>query len=220
MAPTNDPNDPNAYVNRDFGPNFNDYKVTYGTDLEFISDTLYDTRSYVSGTTVNLPFFSSAQTEDLTNLALGNMIPDKQGFLVMSIRVFPKLLPRSTAQAATGTNQTGVANDMAQLLNNGRVKFNFLNKDYGVFPIWLLPSGGGTWPVISTEGAVAAGLVVDFAGNGIPDARNMYVLEQPLFLPPMSKLGITMLWPTALTLVSGNTNIVLLFDGIMVRPVQ
>lgn len=208
-------------LDRDFGPNFERYKITYGSALEFIADTLYDTRTYTSTTTVSLSFFSGAQTPDLTNLELGNMLPDRQGFLVMSIRFYPKIQPRSQAKIAVPGVQLGATNDVQQLIQTGRVAFNFLNKNYGTFPLWMLPAGGGTYSVMSAEGATAdPGAIIDFATNGYPDARNMYVLEQPLFLPPMTKLGVTCLWPAALTLAAGNTALVLVFDGLMTRPVQ
>lgn len=206
---------------RDFGPDFNKFKITYGNALEYIADTLFDTRTYTSAATTQLSFFSGQQTDDLTNLALGNMLPDKQGFLVMSIRFFPKLQPRSVARAAAAAVQTGPTNDVQQLTATGRLSFNFLNKDYGTFPLWMLPAGGGVQSMMSAEGATAdPGGIVDYASNGFPDARNMYVLEQPLFLPPMTKLGVVARWPTALTLQGGNTALVIVFDGLMVRPVQ
>lgn len=208
-------------IQRDFGPNFDKFKITYGDALEFIGDTLFDTRTYTSTTTLQLQFFSSQQTEDLTNLDLGNMLPDKQGFLVMSVRFYPKIPPRSQARTASATTQLGATNDIFQLTSTGRLEFNFLNKDYGTFPLWMLPAGGGVASMLSAEGATAdPGGIIDFANNGIPDARNMYVLEQPLFLPPMTKLGVVTKWPAALTLAAGNTALVLSFDGLMVRPVQ
>jgi hypothetical protein len=207
--------------NRDFGPDFNKFKVTYGNALEYIADTLFDTRTYTSTTTTQLAFFSGQQTDDLTNLALGNMLPDKQGFLVMSIRFYPKVQPRSVARAAADAVQPGATNDVQQLTATGRLSFNFLNKDYGTFPLWMLPAGGGVQSMIAAEGATAdPGGAIDFANNGFPDARNMYVLEQPLFLPPMTKLGVVARWPSALTLKNGNTALVIVFDGLMVRPVQ
>jgi hypothetical protein len=210
-----------TFIDRDFGPDFNKFKITYGGALEFIGDTLYDTRTYTSASTLQLAFFSSQQAEDLTNLDLGNMLPDKQGFLVMSVRFYPKVNPRSLARAAAAAIQTGPSNDIFQLTSTGRLEFNFLNKDYGTFPLWMLPAGGGVSSMITAEGATAdPGGIIDFANNGIPDARNMYVMEQPLFLPPMTKLGVLCKWPAALTLASGNTALVLAFDGLMVRPVQ
>lgn len=208
-------------VERDFGPLFEQYKITFGTALEFIGDTLFDTRTYLSTTTLELKFFTGTQAEDLTNLALGNMLPDKQGFLVMSIRFYPKVAPFSVARAAATNLNTGTTNDVRNLISSGRLSLNFLNKDYGTFPLWMLPAGGGVYSMIALEGATAdPGGVVDFANNGVPDARNMYVLEQPLFLPPMTKLGVKCNWPVGIPLANGNTPLVIAFDGLMVRPVQ
>jgi hypothetical protein len=36
----------------------------------------------------------------------------------------------------------------------------------------------------------------------------------------MTKLGVVARWPSALTLKNGNTALVIVFDGLMVRPVQ
>lgn len=208
---------------RDFGPNFDDFKITFGNNLEFIGDTLFDTRNYTTAVTTSLPFFSSTQTEDLTNLDLGNMIPDRQGFLVMSIRFSPKMLPLSVARSASATISPGVTNMMAQLINTGRLELNFLNKDYGTFPLWMLPAGGGVASNFALEGATAdPGAFLDYANNGVPDARNIYVMEQPLFLPPMTKLGVVCKWPVPIIFTPPVTSLqlVLAFDGLMVRPVQ
>jgi hypothetical protein len=215
--------DPNyvPFADRDFGPNFENFKITYGRQLEFIGDTLFDTQPFVSTVTTQLNFFARQQSEDLTNLDLGNMIPDRQGFLVMSVRVYPKSFVKSQAKSAFATAQPGSLNDVLQLLSFGRLEFNFLNKDYGTFPLWMLPAGGGAWGTLAVEGATAdPGGYGDYATNGVPDARNMYVLEQPLFLPPMTKLGVVMKWPLPLTLTQTPMPIVLSFDGLMVRPIQ
>jgi len=215
--------DPNyvPFADRDFGPNFENFKITYGRQLEFIGDTLFDTQVFTSATTVQLNFFARQQTEDLTNLDLGNMIPDRQGFLVMSMRFFPKVFARSTARSASATNFVGSITDISQLIGQGRLEMNFLNKDYGTFPLWMLPAGGGVYAALGVEGATAdPGGVIDFAQNGVPDARNMYVLEQPLFLPPMTKLGVVCKWPAAITLAAPAYPCVLAFDGLMVRPIQ
>lgn len=212
-----------SFMDRDFGPNFDKFKITFGDELEFISDTLYDTETYAAAGQVQLPFFARGPgaTIDLTNLPLGNMIPDRQGFLVMSIRVYPLVIPRSIARSASGLAQaSGALVDMLSILNTGTLSFNFLNKDYGTFPLWLMPAGAGANAVIALEGATGdPGAGIDFATNGIPDARNMYILEQPLFLPPMTKLGVVARWPVALATTAA-IPLKVLFDGLMVRPVQ
>jgi hypothetical protein len=207
-----------------FGPNFSNYVVTYGNALEFIADTLYDTQTYAAAGQTSLSYFQTASTPQTianTNMPLAGQLPDRQGFLIMSIRCYPITQPASSARAASGTTpQPGAIKDFMTMIAGGVVTFNFLNKNYGSFPLWLLPAGGGAFPFFALEGATAdPGGFVDFANNGIPDARDIYVLEQPLFLPPQTKIGVTANW-NAIATINVNTPIKILFDGLMVRPVQ
>jgi hypothetical protein len=210
-------------VSQDFGPLFAQYKITYGTALEFIADTLYDTQTYALAGQTQLTYFQTASTLGTlatTNMPLAGLLPDRQGFLVMSIRCYPQLQPGSNARAASGSPQVGANNDMLTIVGGGVVSFNFLNKDYGKFPLWLLPAGGGVAGWGAAEGATAdPGGEIEFANNGIADARNIYVLEQPLFLPPMTKLGVTVNWNAAAPIIRA-TPVKLVLDGLMVRPVQ
>jgi hypothetical protein len=211
--------------NVDYGPLFQDYKVKYGANLEFIGSTLYDSEIFVSGAagSTSLSFFQTKRTNiSAGNLPLAGTLPDPQGFLVMSMRFYPRVLPRSGARAAAGSpNVSGAVGDVVQLINTGVLSLVLLNKKYGQFPLWMLPSGGGVSGGIAAEGATAdPGGVVDFATNGVPDARNAYVLQEPLFIPPVTEIGVTLSWPSPLTLAGGDTVLQVLFDGYMVRPVQ
>ena len=58
-----------ALAANDFGPLFEQYKITYGLALEFIQDTLYDTVTYVSTTTLTLPVLGASRND----LSLGNL---------------------------------------------------------------------------------------------------------------------------------------------------
>lgn len=206
-----------------FGPNFSNYVVTYGNALEFIADTLYDTQTYAAAGQTSLSFFQTASTPATignTNMALAGQLPDRQGFLIMSIRCYPVMTPFSNARHASGGPQAGSTTDLITIISNGVVTFNFLNKNYGSFPLWLLPAGGGPLSIMTAEGATAdPGGFVDFGHNGMPDARDIYVLEQPLFLPPQTKIGVVCNWNSLLTLAAA-VPLKLLFDGLMVRPVQ
>jgi len=210
-------------VQQDFGPLFSQYKITYGTALEFIADSLYDTQTYPPAGATILTFFQTQFTLGnlaLTNMPLAGMLPDRQGFLVMSIRTFFVAHPTVMAPVAAPAVQVTASNDLLNLISNGVLALNFLNKDYGKFPAWLLPAGGGVYSSLATAGIAAPGAVIDTANNGYPDARNIYVLEQPLFLPPMTKLGVTANFGPTPPVVQVATPIKVLFDGLMVRPIQ
>lgn len=204
---------------RDFGPLFDDFKVEFGNNLEFIPDTIYDTQLYpLAGTLLLNYFVARAATPDLGNLALGNTLPARTGFLILSMRVYiDNGGPIATTAAATNNVQTGQVTNFHQIIDRGTVRFEVLNKEYGRFPLWMLPAGGGVCPFMQTGDI---DVVVDHATNGTPDARNMYVLEEPLFLSPLVNFNIAMVWPALRAIVTTTANITLLFDGLKVRPVQ
>lgn len=206
------------YSMRDFGPLFDAFKVEFGDNLEFIPDTLFDTQNYPLAGALTLNYFQArAATVDLGNLALGNTLPARTGFLIMSMRVFVDSPPQATTVVATANVQTGSTSNMTQILNRGTVSFQIEQKNYGRFPLWMLPAGGGTSTFMQTGDI---DVIVDYANNGVPDARNMYVLEEPLFLSPLVNFTITMTWPALRPIVVNVTPITLLFDGLSVRPVQ
>ena len=205
----------------DFGPMFDQFKVTYGLALEFIQDTLYDTPTYTSASSTKLAMFAGSTDLSVSNL-VGSTLPDRTGFLVLGLTFKPFLQPRSTARAASGSVQTGATNDLALLTQQADFNLKLLDKDYATVPLDCLPAGGGIWAVMSTEGATAdPGGVIDWAVSGMPDARNIYTLEEPLFIPPLIQIQATLNWRQgAVTLASGNTKLRFTMHGLKVRPVQ
>lgn len=208
--------------NVDYGPLFDSYATRFPNGLEYIGSTLYDTQTYTSGATTSLSFFTTKPAnKTLGNIPLAGTLPDPQGFLIMSMRFYPQVRPISSARAAATTSQPGTADDVAQLLNTGVLLLQLENKTYGQFPLWMLPAGGGAVAYLAAEGATAdPGGIISFGNNGLPDARNAYVLQQPLFIPPVTEIGVILQWPTALTLATPSPALEILFDGMMVRPIQ
>lgn len=214
-----------ALAENDFGPLFDAYKVTYGKALEFIADTLYDTVTYVSGTTTTLAVLDGAAGHTLTDLSISNMpgqtLPDRVGFLILGYTYKPFLVPRSTARAASGSAQTGVTSDITLLTQNAQFILKLFDKSYATVPLDLIPGGSSVVGTIAAEGATAdPGGIVDFATNGFPDARNVYTLEEPLFIPPLVQIQGQLQFATAVTLASGNTKLRFTMHGLKVRPVQ
>lgn len=208
--------------NVDYGPLFDQYATQYPGGLEYIGSVLYDSVTITSGTDTQESFFITKQSSvNLGNLPLAGTLPDPQGFLIMSIRWWAALPPRSNAKAAAASTQTNSdTNDMV-LMSKGVLSLTLENKKYGQFPLWMLPSGGGVMSTIAAEGATAdPGAIIDYATNGFPDARNAYVLQQPLFIPPVTEISCIVNWGGILTLAAGNTFMMVAFDGMMVRPIQ
>ena len=220
MAPL-PPNYQSMLAQNDFGPLFEKYKITYGLALEFIQDTLYDTVTYVSNPTTVLPIFGVGRNDlSLGNLPAPATLPDRTGFLVMAYSYKPFVSPRSTTRAVSSAIQPGSINDMLLLSEGAWFAIKLLDKDYATVPLDLIPGGNSIAGVMALEGATAdPGGYVDFATNGIPDARNLYVIEEPLFIPPLISITASLNW-SAPVVIGGNTKLRFTLHGLKVRPVQ
>jgi hypothetical protein len=175
---------------------------------------LFDTVSYVSGTTVTLSFFQTVQTDkSLGNMEGGGQLPDPQFFEIYKVGL--DVLLRPAAQA--GHAATGPVDDIAKLTLSGRGNFIFSisNKNYGPFPLSFLHASGGPtgfgWATMTAEAQVS------YANNGIFDGG--YPINGSLVIPPKVGFSIVLNWPAALTLAAGNTNLRVWMYGALYRRV-
>jgi hypothetical protein len=198
------------------------YNTQYGGEKESVGWMLWDTVQYTSAATVALTFFNAIRaTRDLSNMELAGQLAAPKAFLVRAIRFYVKELPRATARSAAASVQTGALDDMQQLLNDGVLSFLIGSKNYGVFPLWSVPAGGGFFGQYGSDGDVAdPGEVQDWATNGVPHTHNVFTLSRPLFIAPQINFQVTITWPAAITLAGGNTNLSVILDGDLIRPVQ
>lgn len=207
---------------KDYPPEFAKYAATYGNNLERIGATRWDTVQFTSAAINQLVLFTVMRaTIDLSNMKQPGMIESPNGFLVRAINFYVKQLPRSEARAAAGNVQPGAIDNIQQLINDGVLELFVGDKMYVQVPLWMVPSGGGAWGMEASDGDVAdPGEIQDQATVGIPDARNAYTLDVPVFIQPQQVFRVQLFWPAAITLAGGNTNITVALDGDMVRPVQ
>lgn len=198
------------------------YNTQYRGVKETIGSMLWDTNLYTSGATVALVFFNAVRaTLDLGNLTQAGQLPSPQAFLARAIRFYVKQRPRSLARAATGNVQTGATSNIQLLINTGILQITIGSKNYGIYPLYSIPSGGGAFGVIATDGdTVDPGEVQDYATCGVPQVDNAFVFSRPLFLAPQINWQIGVTWPAAVALDGGNTNITVALDGDLIRPVQ
>jgi hypothetical protein len=215
-----------AYVPGDYAGNFPQeyeaYNTQYAGQLESIGWQWWDTQTYTSGTTVQLINYFATQraTVDLSNMEVAGQLAAPKAFLIRAIRFFVKNRPRTSSAAAAAGNQTGIFDDVAQLINTGVFTFTIGNKQYSMNPLWCLTAGGGAAGVLSTSVTGGAVNVTDYAQNGISDPRAVYTLSKPLFIPPQMNFNARVDWAAALTLAAGNTALTFLLDGDLLRPVQ
>lgn len=200
---------------------YNKYRTTY-PDVEIIGGMLWDTVLYTSAATLRQTFFNAVRaTPDLSNMDTPSMLSNNKGFLIRAVRFRIQQQPRNVARAADGSVQPGAFDNIAQILNTGFFRLVIGSKPYMEFPLWLIPGGDGPSGFMAFDGDVpTTGRVSDYATNGMPMPDNVFVLSQPLFIAPLVNFYAETLWPAAITLAGGNTNLQVLFDGDLMRPVQ
>ena len=202
-----------------FPEQYRAYTTQYGNQLEVIGWKWWDTQTYVSGTTTQLPqWFNIRATQDLGNMQVAFQLAAPQAFLLRAIRFFIKQRPRLVTAVAANNPQTGAFDNVAQLINTGVFTFSVGNKTYAIEPLWCLPAGGGAMGALSLGSDLD--IYVDYAQNGVSDPRAVNTLSKPLFIPPQMNFSAVAQWPAPLTLEGGNTDITFLLDGDLLRPVQ
>lgn len=207
-----------GYGQFQFPPEYEAYNTQYPGAKEVIGWTFYDTVTYTSTTDVALKFFDTIRANtSLSNMEAAGSIASPQAFFIRAIGWRPVNRPRATVTSATANTQPGIFDDVVQLGNTGVFSLTIGQKLYGRYPMWRLPAGGGA-SGYSTSGDVDVN--TDYANNGIPDARNVFSLAQPIFLAPQINFKVELNWATALTLAFGNTPLQVLLDGDLIRPVQ
>lgn len=194
-------------------------------ESEVISQALWERLTYVSAATTQLVFFPRVPANEFAgNLQLAGQLPSNNYFLIMSIRIAPFPDVTETADAATAAGAAdGALQDVTALVRQGIAQLRVGDKDYGgPWPLFMLPGGGGGWGSMGNVGTSAAGSASQFQHglNGAPDPRQVYSLPVPLMIPPLYNFSMQLNWPAALTLVGGNTDIFVILDGEIMRPVQ
>lgn len=206
---------------RDYPPQFARYNSQYAGRKEVQGWQLWDTHAYLTGVTAALRFFAvMGLTPDISNMEAAGHIPAPKAFLVRAINFFVKDVPESVATAAAGAVQPGAIDNLALLVNTGVLSFTIGHKNYGQYPLWMLPAGGGAFGGIAAENVLIAGAAVDWGNSGFPDSRNAYTLTKPIFIMPDINFFVDLLWPAGFVAPIRNLMLTVLFDGEIVRPVQ
>jgi len=197
------------------------YVTQTGVGLEIVPHIIYDTATYVTAATVDLPFFQTNRaTADLTNIQQPGLLPSPQSFLIQNISVGFKIQPMTSAQTATNTIQLGIYNDLVLLINTGIFRMVIGEKRYGPWPLARLPLSTFVKGVLVNAGATAANLTSGYANTDGP----LYALMPNLLISPLQQFSVNLQWPAgAVTLTtSGVVPMVLtvMLDGQLSRAIQ
>ena len=193
-----------------------------GDGSEVIWYQLYDTQSYVSGTTVALNFFAAPSTDDtLSNLSQGGQLPARQSLQIHQCCLdILSVLPVTLDTAAGPLTTAGVLNDLALILfgANQRPIWTLIvsNKTYGPYSLTVLHGTGGPMGFGYGSSIATNSGSIQYAKNDPEPGWNYW---GSLIIAQQSNFNLTMKWSTAATLTADKRLRTSLM-GILNRPVQ
>ncbi len=212
-------------VNINIPKEWTDYVTQVNLGLEVIPGVLYSVKNYVSGVTRKLTFFDFVEGSrvDLTNMQQANMLPNPESFLMQNIRIFNW---GNTNSADSGVGDCAVIDsqfdEWVELTKRGVLKLKIGHKEYGPWPLWMLPANS------FVKGAFASGSDL-LASYGQVDGC-LYPLVPNLMIAPVQNFQVSIEWPAGpVTLCPAFSDqeetpselpIEVLFDGQSARAMQ
>jgi hypothetical protein len=200
-------------LNNPIPQEWDDYVTQTALNLEVIPDQLYDTQTMTAALT-QLTFFTSVPAnESISNLAQPGVLPNPESFLIQA----PRIRFNTTVESVSGAAGALASqfNDIALLLNSGRMTLTIGRKIYGPWKLWMMPSGSGLQGQLAAAGATAANLAYDYGQTYGP----LWGMFPHLMIAPLQPFRVDMFWP-AVVAISASRPIEVLFDGQRARAVQ
>lgn len=214
-------------------PSLNDlqqFDVNRRGQYEGVRQTFYDFQTYASAGQTSLNFFQvpigqSSKTIADTNMRNAGQLPQPQNFLVESIEIylFPGVLPGTKTVAVAETEFT---NDIYTVAKSGSLEFFIGSKTYleeapiGRFPPKTRLTVEGSHAISELQ-AVAADSELQVSTDYAAFIGRPYHLEPEILLVPNQNFQVSLNWPAAVALPSGqNARIGVVLDGILYRQSQ
>ena len=204
-------------VNMNIPKEWEDYTTQTNLGLEKVPAVLYDTLTYTDNSTTSLRFFQQTNVAlDISNMKQSGMLSNPEAFLIQNIRIFFRAQINTVDMAASAAALVGVENDKVLLSNSGIARLQIGNKNYGPWPMWMLPASSGWMGSLTAAGAEAAAQVSGYGQLGGP----LYPLFPNLMLSPLQAFVLILEWPSGAVDLSANMSIEVLFDGTLARSIQ
>ncbi len=212
-----------------------DFSVNRTGQYEVIKQSLYDEVTYASAGQTSLIFFQvpkgqSGKTIADTNLTLAGQLASPINFLVYSVELLflPGGNPLTVANndADTTVSALEFTNDVYQFARNGSLRLTIGSKAYleeaplGVFPskTWLETQFGAALHYTQATAADASRQIIGAYASlrGRP-----YATDPELLIAPTQNFDVTLTWPAAVPLPSGNdARLFCRLDGLLYRLSQ
>lgn len=198
------------------------YNVNRPGQIEGIRQSLYDFQTYPAAGTTSLAFFQvpigqSGKTKADTNMEIAGSLPAPKRFFVESIEVH--FYPGGTLDRSDPSLTLGFADDVYSVAKSGFLDFFIGSKSYltegpiGRFP----PKTGIKLFANNSSTLTGQNIRTEYATfGGVP-----YKLDPGILLVPTQNFNITLNWPVAVALPSGNpARIGVVLNGILYRNSQ
>lgn len=204
-------------LNNPIPQEWSSYVTQSPVGLEIIPAVLFDTLTYTDNATRQMIFFNQSNVAaSISNLKQPGMLPNPQSFLIQNIRIFFRTSLESADQGAAGASTPSAINDIILLANTGICTLHIGTKNYGPWPLWMLPAATFVKGIFGVAGAEAAD---QFNAYGQLDGP-LYPLFPNLMIAPLQNFDITLDWPQAAVDLSADKVIEVLLDGQLARAVQ
>ena len=185
--------------------------------LSATREPLYDTQTYVSGTTLSLTYFQAINVDrSMSNMkGNGGAMPNNMYFEPLWINFDVLAGPTVSGDVSAA----GILDDIAQLVLKGRgyARITIGQTTYPEIPLSYLHGSGG--PFGATSGSITAPSTFQSGTNGVQDSG--YCVYGSYVLTPMLPFAVTVNWPSPVTLKSAApVNLRFSFDGNWYLPVS
>ncbi len=202
-------------INNPIPEEWNDYVTQTNIALEVVPDQLYDVKTYVDNTSLELNYFNAvAANKSISNMTQAGILPNPESFLVQAVRIKYNNLVETDDAGAPGALASAM-NDIVLLQNTGRFLLTIGHKQYGPWKLWPMPAGSGVMGMMASGGAEAANLVHGYANT----FGKLWGVFPHLMIAPLQAFQVDLLWPAAVNL-SANIDIEVMFDGQRARAVS
>jgi len=191
-----------------------------GNEGERVPWTWFHRLLYTSGTTTALTFFNATGVPTTTNMEAAGQIPAPMYYDIYHIGIYFDLPASAVNAAGTLTVNTGALTDITNL-SDGIARLTVAQKLQFFSPIWQLPSGCGASGALAAAGTHTAEDYNIFQQGtlGVPDLRSRYNFWGDLTIPHNQSFVLNLDWVAAVTLQSGNADIIAIMDGYLYRRV-
>lgn len=176
--------------------------------LEAITQPLYDEQDIASGASTTSFFQNPAGRSFLfTNLESAGSLTWPKRYSVKALRLVP--------------DPVGAAVDVAEFHGNGHTIFRVGEKNYFVAPNFILTPGVGIEIAFLTGAAVpgAPANGINYAHNGRPEHRNIYILQHSIWLPSVQNFRVQIEMAATYS-ATGSLQVWFFLEGEQFREIQ